>query len=245
MGGKAQPHRQAHQDVAQDAAEEGLRDAERDLRLRDRDRGLRHRAAGEPERPRPDDEERCAKRADQVRRIDQVQLRASCPVVICRAAQAMTTRLFPVNSSAPPTTTRISPSENASPASSRPGPKPSGLSVRTSVENMAPNATKAPASRPRARCLYERQGRFLDPDLFDQDGHLSGRVRILGARGDGGRRRLACKGRGRSVHGSGSKGSVRRMIFWSPPDHPILDVDQCVVIEGLPQLALGGKDPDQ
>jgi hypothetical protein len=90
-------------------------------------------------------------------------LRASCALVILRAAQAITTRLLPVNSSAPPTTTSTSPSENASPPSRRPGPKPSGLSVITSVENIAPNAMNAPASRPSARVGTAGRVAFLTP----------------------------------------------------------------------------------
>ena len=76
------------------------------------------------------------------------QLRATEPRVIRRDAQAMASRLLPVNSSAPPTITRIRPSENASPAAIR--TKPYGttpaLPAATVVAKAAPSATNAPAS---------------------------------------------------------------------------------------------------
>jgi hypothetical protein len=83
--------------------------------------------------------------------------------VILLATQAMTTRLLPVNSSAPPTTTSTSPRENANPASIRPGPNPKELPVRASVENMAPNAMNAPASTPSARVGTAGRVAFLTP----------------------------------------------------------------------------------
>ena len=60
----------------------------------------------------------------------QISIAAS---VTRRCATAMTIRLLPVNSSAPPRITRIRPSENASPPISRVGPNPSVLSVMTIV----------------------------------------------------------------------------------------------------------------
>jgi hypothetical protein len=60
----------------------------------------------------------------------------------------MTIRALPVNSSAPPTTTRMRPSENTIPASSRTIPQgrmPTAPAV-TVVAKTAPRAMKAPAS---------------------------------------------------------------------------------------------------
>jgi hypothetical protein len=64
------------------------------------------------------------------------------------AAQAITIKLLPVNSSAPPSTTRIKPSPNTMPAKSRLTPNgmtPSAPAM-TVVANIAPSAMKAPAS---------------------------------------------------------------------------------------------------
>ena len=74
------------------------------------------------------------------------QLRSITRRLISRDAQAIDTKLLPVNSSAPATTTRIRPSENASPPSNRVTPKPSSESVTTTRKNTAPSEMKAPAS---------------------------------------------------------------------------------------------------
>jgi len=61
------------------------------------------------------------------------QLRSNSPVLMRPPAQAMASRLLPVNSSAPATVTRMSPSENTSPPSSREAAKPRLASLATSV----------------------------------------------------------------------------------------------------------------
>jgi hypothetical protein len=67
--------------------------------------------------------------------------------------------------SAPPTITRISPKENASPASRRPSPY--GMvelpPVSTVVENIAPSAIKAPASTARTNVSRPRIHALLSP----------------------------------------------------------------------------------
>ena len=82
-------------------------------------------------------------------------------------------------------------------------PEAEALPVMTSVEYIAPNAMKAPASTPSARVWHRRQRRLLDPDLLDQTRDLGGRIGVLRARRDGGRRRTARIGIrvGRSLHG--------------------------------------------
>ena len=74
------------------------------------------------------------------------QLRNSCHGVMRRVAKLMTIRLLPVNSSAPATTTSISPSENPTPANSRVVPNPSPECVAMIVAKIPPSAMKAPAS---------------------------------------------------------------------------------------------------
>jgi hypothetical protein len=59
------------------------------------------------------------------------QLRSTSNVVIRPSAQAMASRLFPVNSSAPATTTSSSPSENTRPPPTCDAAKPSVASERT------------------------------------------------------------------------------------------------------------------
>ena len=68
---EAQPHREADQDVAENAAEESLAEAERDLGLADPDRGLHDRAVAERERTGPEHHQRAAQRADEVGEVDQ------------------------------------------------------------------------------------------------------------------------------------------------------------------------------
>jgi hypothetical protein len=74
-------------------------------------------------------------------------------------------RLFPVNSSAPPTTTRIRPSENARPPRMRAGPNGSGspVDVVAMVERTAPNAMNAPASTPRTNVRTKGIAAFAAP----------------------------------------------------------------------------------
>jgi hypothetical protein len=63
-------------------------------------------------------------------------------------ATAISMRLFPVNSSAPAITTKIRPSENATPASHLVTPKPRELSVPTKVARTAPRPMNTPARTP-------------------------------------------------------------------------------------------------
>jgi hypothetical protein len=60
-------------------------------------------------------------------------LRSSAEIETRREAAAMTINALPVNNSAPPTITRISPSEKAMPPTSLATPKPRPLPVITSV----------------------------------------------------------------------------------------------------------------
>ena len=61
------------------------------------------------------------------------QLRSISPVVTFRLAHAITIRLLPVNSSAPPTITSARPSENTRPPSTRTVAKLSSASLATMV----------------------------------------------------------------------------------------------------------------
>jgi toxin ParE1/3/4 len=60
-------------------------------------------------------------------------------------------------------TTRIRPSENATPPSTRAGPKPSPDSVMASVEKAAPSAMKAPASTANASVSQTRSRALATP----------------------------------------------------------------------------------
>ena len=62
------------------------------------------------------------------------------------SAHAMASRLFPVNNSAPATTTSSRPSEKTTPPSTRESAKLKEASLATSVKYIAPNPMKAPAS---------------------------------------------------------------------------------------------------
>ncbi len=71
----------------------------------------------------------------------------SAPGVIRRSTAAITINALPVKSSAPPTTTRISPSAKATPPSTRCGPKPGSAPAIAMHQKAAPKPMKAPASR--------------------------------------------------------------------------------------------------
>ncbi|MNG02337.1 hypothetical protein D3C84_853630 [compost metagenome] len=73
-------------------------------------------------------------------------MRSSSPLAISLLAQAMASRLLPVNSSAPPITTSTRPRQKPRPPSRRVTPKPSSLPVTTTVNNNAPKEMNAPAS---------------------------------------------------------------------------------------------------
>ncbi len=77
-----------------------------------------------------------------------------------RLAHAMATRLLPVKSSAPATTTSIRPSEKVIPPMTLVGPRPRPLSVMARVAKAAPTPMKAPASTERAMVL-ENDSRAL------------------------------------------------------------------------------------
>ena len=68
-----------------------------------------------------------------------------------------------MNSSAPATTTRINPSENATPASHLVGPKPSEDPVATVVESTAPSAMNAPATTPSTNVVNVGAFAFATP----------------------------------------------------------------------------------
>src|SRR6266567_536524 len=73
------------------------------------------------------------------------QFRSKSRVLIFPSAQAIARRLFPVNSSAPATTTRISPRENATPPSACLAANPREGSDLTITKYNAPRPMKAPA----------------------------------------------------------------------------------------------------
>src|SRR3954447_24183904 len=74
------------------------------------------------------------------------QFKSRLRVFTLPLAHAITIRLFPVNSSAPPTTTRMSPTEKTSPVNSLPTPYDGRAEpALTVVENRAPNEITAPA----------------------------------------------------------------------------------------------------
>ena len=75
-----------------------------------------------------------------------LQFRSSCNGEMRRVARLMTIRLLPVKSSAPATTTSISPNENPTPARSRVVPNPSPDCVAMTVAKIPPSAMNAPAS---------------------------------------------------------------------------------------------------
>jgi len=77
------------------------------------------------------------------------QLRRRLARLTRPSTQAMTIRQLPVNSSAPATTTRISPVEKIKPPSSRAGPKPRPAPAMAAVKPAAPRAMKAPARNDR------------------------------------------------------------------------------------------------
>ena len=76
------------------------------------------------------------------------QLRNTSYVLTVPFAHAIASRLLPVNSSAPATEIRISPSENATPPSSLVAAKPSDASLAISANMSAPRPMKAPANMP-------------------------------------------------------------------------------------------------
>ena len=76
------------------------------------------------------------------------QLRATSAVLIRPSAQAIASRLLPVNSSAPATTTSSRPSENTRPPTSWLAARPSVASARTITNSIEPRPMKAPASTP-------------------------------------------------------------------------------------------------
>src|SRR6516164_664779 len=98
-------------------------------------------------------------------RYTMIQFVSSAPVVTFWFAHAITIKLFPVNSSAPPTTTRIRPSENTKPARSRTTPKGTDPAVpaTTVLENTAPSAMNAPASTASTNTLAASMPAFLTP----------------------------------------------------------------------------------
>jgi hypothetical protein len=68
-------------------------------------------------------------------------------------AQAITIRLLPVKSSAPPTTTSTRPSAKTRPPSARTGPPGPEIPASTVVANMPPSPMKAPPSTARANSV--------------------------------------------------------------------------------------------
>ena len=77
-----------------------------------------------------------------------IQLRSTSRVLTQPSAHAIASMLFPVNNSAPATVTRIRPSENDRPPSTRVAANPSPASLATSVYMSAPRPMNAPASMP-------------------------------------------------------------------------------------------------
>jgi hypothetical protein len=76
------------------------------------------------------------------------QLRKTWPVLTRPSAHASTSRLLPVKSSAPATTTISSPRENTAPPKNWDAAKPRPASARTITESIDPSPMKAPASTP-------------------------------------------------------------------------------------------------
>ena len=74
------------------------------------------------------------------------QLRASATSRTLRLAAAITMSMLPVNNSAPPTTTRMRPSEKLRPPMSREIPGASPVPAVTAVENTAPREMNTPPS---------------------------------------------------------------------------------------------------
>jgi hypothetical protein len=81
----------------------------------------------------------------------QSQLRRTSRTRISPLAHAIASRLLPVKSSAPATTTSTSPRQNPRPPKRRVMPKPSADWVMITVEKIAPMETNAPASTPSTR----------------------------------------------------------------------------------------------
>ena len=109
------------------------------------------------------------------------QARSSAPNVMRRLAMATIISESPVNSSAPPTITRISPSEKTMPARRRATPQGSSPApVNTTVMKIAPNAMKAPASSPKMMRQHIAP-RLGDTSSLAGERHLRRQQRIDGA----------------------------------------------------------------
>jgi hypothetical protein len=81
-----------------------------------------------------------------------------------RAAHAMTIRLLPVKSSAPPTTTSTRPRLKTTPASTRMDPEgESPAPARATVKKTAPSAMKAPARTLRTESAERSKAAFRAP----------------------------------------------------------------------------------
>ena len=96
-----------------------------------------------------------------------------------RLAHAMTMRLFPVKSSAPPTTTRIRPRLNATPASTRMAPQGAVPAPASAVVAKTPPERDEGAGED-----GQREGRggvhgdLPDADVLGPGRHLGGQERI-------------------------------------------------------------------
>src|SRR3990172_7665036 len=92
------------------------------------------------------------------------QLRNRDPVLTLPLAQAITIRLFPVNNSAPPTTTKTSPRQKTRPVNNLAIPKGNVLvPAAVFVANTAPSAIKAPANTDKVNIVSAGASAFRTP----------------------------------------------------------------------------------
>lgn len=137
-----QPHGQAHEHVAQNAERDGLREAKPDVR-RDADGPM-------PNAPPPNSWTRPTSsrtaihdRAREIAGEHGRPVREESRVETRPLVQVMTSRRFPVNSSAPPMTTRARPTLNTTPRARAPAPRPFRSCPPSRPSRIPPNAMNA------------------------------------------------------------------------------------------------------
>ena len=143
---ECEPDSQADQCVAQHTQRDCLTESEIQLRIGRGESDCAYAATSERVLPTGEHQRGNDERADEVAEVNHQPIAEEAPQADPSAAQAITIRVLPVNNSAPPTMTRISPSENTSPANKRPTPYGRPSPASTVVANRAPKPMNAPAS---------------------------------------------------------------------------------------------------